>query len=151
MSASFCIESYPLCGLEKSPPEAGSIADVEALIARPGMKGWVQRTGSVHVVGDGTEANGVVVAADLVENPTTSHRIRRAGNLWRIWTYTEVPGGQSHRAQAVTHIGIGDVERLEYRVYWQKLDPTGFNAHGVKSWRPVVDRLVAIHSGKGAS
>jgi len=150
MSVTFCIESYPLCGLKTTLSNANA-AEIEALISRFGMNGWVQRTGSVHTVGATMPSTELVVAADLVENPLTSHRVRRVGDSWRLWTYTEVTGERTHRRQQVTHVGIGEVESLEYCVYWQRAAPLGFEAHGVHPWRPIVDRLTAIRLGKGRS
>lgn len=144
MAPSFHIDSFTPCGLVVEPMTLSDHDAVVALIRRPGTTGWVQTAERVSLAADFDPTTGAVLAAELVTDASASIHIRRAGSTWRVWTYSESTGGQKYRAETVRRLGIGAVQHLEYRVYWEKTKPNAFESHGIEEWRPSIARLVSI-------
>jgi hypothetical protein len=145
MGTSFHIDSDALtwCALAIEPKGYTSNDEVVDLIRRGKRDGWVQTTSRVFLVSDFDPSAGAVVAAEIIVDANTTIHVRRNGNVWRSWTYTERPG-DTHRVEKVRRQGITPVDALWYRVYWQRVEPRAFEARGILEWRPTASRLAGI-------
>lgn len=129
IGAPFRLVDLEIC----SVPALENHDDLEARISGWKGTGWVARQSGVLSVKDGEGDDrrlGAPVAAELLQDRSTSHQLRCGPKGWCITTIRETDGA-SHLAETMRHLTLGGQVAV-YQRYWS-LAPNG--QIDVAAWR----------------